>query len=463
MLEVRSSLLILAALAIPAPVLAQTPTTAPTPAPTLQALIGDPEDFTLSGSLRVRYETIDGQARTGFRADDEQLAVRSTLLAEYRNGPVRVGAELYDSRAYLDRRDSAISANEVNALELAQLYVGADLGSALGAGTATHVQAGRMMLNLGSRRLVAADDYRNTTNSYTGLRADFKAADGTAATLIYTLPQLRLPDDLASVRRAKVQWDRESFDLRLWGGLIARPRTIAGATAELGYFRLQERDAPGRPTRNRDLHTISARVIREPQAGKWDFEAEGIYQLGSVRSGLAAGAPVLDVDAWFVHADAGFSFAGPAKLRVSVEFDHASGDGPGRRYGRFDTLFGMRRADLAPAGIYNAVGRANISTPGLRVEAAPGKRFDAFAVYRAMWLADRHDAFSTTGVRDPSGHSGRFAGHQIEARARYWLVPNLLRAEIDALWLARGRFLKDAPNARNEDTKYLATGVTATF
>ena len=31
-------------------------------------------------------------------------------------------------------------------------------------------QAGRFTLNLGSRRLVAADDYRNATNGYTGLK-----------------------------------------------------------------------------------------------------------------------------------------------------------------------------------------------------------------------------------------------------------------------------------------------------
>jgi hypothetical protein len=455
MLGIRPSFLLIA--------VAASPTVAHAETPTLQALIGNPSDFKLSGSVRVRYETIDAQPRPGFRQEDRELAIRSQLAAEYRHGDLRIGGELYDSRVYLDHADSAIGTNEVNALELVQAYVGADLHDALGQGTSSQLQVGRMLLNLGSRRLVAADDYRNTTNSYTGMRADFKGADGTTATLIYTLPQVRLPDDLASIRKAKVKWDRESFDLRLWGGLIARPRAIGDATAELSYFRLQERDRPDLATRNRDLHTVSARVIRDPKAARWDVEVEGAYQMGHVRSSLAANASLLDVSAWFVHADSGYSFAGLAKLRISVEFDYASGDGPGGRYGRFDTLFGMRRADLAPAGLYNAVARANISTPGLRIEAAPGKRFDAFAVYRAMWLADKHDAFSTTGVRDASGRSGSFAGHQIEARMRYWLVPGFLRGEVNALYLARGRFLKQAPNARDEDTTYLATGVTASF
>lgn len=432
--------------------------------PRLQSAIGNPDDLKLSGSVRVRYEALDGQPRSGLRLSDEQLALRSTLFAEYRHGAFGVGGEVYDSRAYLDRPGSALSANEVNTLELVQAYLVADFKDVVGAGSTASVQVGRMTLNLGSRRLVAADDYRNTTNGYTGVRADVKARDGMTASLIYVLPQVRLPDDLPSIQREKVGWDRESFDLRLWGGLVALPRSIAGAAAELGYFRLQERDAPGRPTRNRNLHSISGRIIRDASVGRWDFEMEGVFQFGDTRASISVAAPRLPVRAWFLHADAGYLFPGPAKLRLSVEYDYASGEGPGKHFGRFDTLFGMRRADLAPAGIYNAIGRANISTPGLRVEVAPGKRVDAFASYRALWLAERTDAFSTTGVRDATGRSGSFAGHQLEARLRYWLVPGFLRAEMNAVWLAKGRFLKTAHNApQTGDTHYLATAITATF
>ena len=115
----------------------------------------------------------------------------------------------------------------------------------------------------------------------------------------------------------------------------------------------------------------------------------------------------------------------------------------------------MRRADLAPSGLYNAIGRANIVTPGLRVEAVPSKAIDWMMSYRPMWLADRTDAFSTTGVRDATGRSGNFAGHQIDARLRY---------EIDGVWLAKGRFLRDAPNAPPpRDTTYVSVNLTASF
>lgn len=431
--------------------------------PRLQSALGNPARVSITGSVRLRYETLTGQPRINLPPTDEQLALRTTLAVEYKATPnLRIGGEMFDSRAWLGEPGSSISANDVNTLEFVQGYVAMDFTPAKG--TKLTLEAGRFMLNLGSRRLVAADDYRNTTNGYTGLRADLKTADGTSTTLIYTLPQIRRPDDQASVLANKSGLDTESFDLRQWGGLAWRPKTVFGATAEASFFRLQERDGPTRATRDRDLHTIAARLIREPHTGSADFEVEGAWQFGDVSETLRPGARALDVAAWFIHADVGFTFPGPARLRLSVEYDRASGDGPGATYGRFDTLFGMRRADFSPAGVLAAIGRSNINSPGIRAEVAPGKRLDAFLSYRPMWLAERTDVFASTGVRDASGKAGSFAGHQLEGRIRYWVIQGFLRGEVNALWLAKGHFLKAAPNApRAGNTGYLSTALTATF
>lgn len=418
----------------------------------------------LSGSVRLRYEAIDNQPRPGFNQSEDVFSMRAILSAQYGTGPFRFGADLYDSRVYLADRRTPISTNEVNTFELAQAYVAVDMAGAFGRGTSLSLQGGRLMLNIGSRRLVASDDYRNTTNSYTGLRADVAGKGGLRGTFIYTLPQVRLPDDLDSILANERGRDRENFDLVLWGGTVSRPITRAGTITELSFYHLAERDAPGRPSRNRSLNTAGGRIFRDAKAGAFDYEVEAIYQFGHIRDSLAATAPRLDVSASFVHADAGYTFAGGWQPRVSIEFDRASGDGPGGSYGRFDTLFGMRRADFAPSGFYSAIGRANIVSPGIRVEAVPGEVVDWFVTYRLMWLADRTDAFSTTGVRDPSGRSGSFAGGQVDVRIRYWLIEERLRLELDGVWLAKGRFLREAPNAPpGGDTKYLSANVTASF
>jgi hypothetical protein len=179
---------------------------------------------------------------------------------------------------------------------------------------------------------------------------------------------------------------------------------------------------------------------------------------------MSPSAARLDVRASFYHVEAGYSFAGPWKPRLSIEYDRASGDGPGGRYSRFDTLYGMRRADFAPAGLYAAIGRTNISSPGVRLELVPGKAADAFISYRALWAAERTDAFSNTGVRDPSGTSGSFAGHQLDGRVRYWIVSKVLRGELNAVWLAKGRLLETAPNAAStRDALYVAASTQLHF
>lgn len=412
------------------------------------------EGLTFAASERVRYEAIDGQARAGFNSSDELVNFRTTLLARYQQGAVSVVGELWDSRVYNGNRRSPVTTGEVNTLEPVQAYVQLDLGDALGRGSKLRLQAGRFMLNLGSRRLVAADDYRNTTNGYTGVRADWSQG-AWSATAIYTMPQRRRPDDIDALLSNEPAIDREGAALVLWGGLISRARTIGPALVETSYFHLGEHDTPGRPTRDRSLDTASIRLARDPAPAKLDYEVEAIGQTGSQSVSLAAGAARQPVRAWFVHGRVGYSWAAAWKPRLMAEFDYASGDAPGGRYGRFDTLFGMRRADLAPAGLYNAIARSNVVAPSVQGEAAQG-RTELMLSYRPMWLAARADSFASTGVRDASGKAGDFAGHQFDGRVRYRLS-KAVRLEADAVLLAKGRFLRDAPNAPpGRWTKYAA-------
>jgi len=429
--------------------------------PAAPALADKGDGFDLSGTIRLRYEAISDQARVGLRRDDGFASLRTTLAARYTSNGFTAFAELWDSRVYGEKANSALSTGEINTIEPVQAYVA---WKGKSGDTKLAVQAGRFMLNMGSRRLIAADDYRNTTNGYTGLKLDIGAAHGLSATAIYVLPQQRRPDDLASLHDNKVAFDHEGFDEVLWGGLVSKAKALGPVTAEAGFYHFGERDQPGRPTRDRSIDNYDLRLIRDPAIGKWDGEFELIYQGGSISASTAASAARQRVAAWMLHASAGFSVPGRLNVRLSAQYDRASGDSAGGRYTHFDTLFGMRRGEFGPAALYNAITRSNISTPGVRVEIAPNPRWDAFVTYRAFWLADRTDAFATTGVRDPAGHSGAFAGHQFDARIRYWLRPDHYRLEVDGAILAKGRFLEDAPNSTaGHATAYGSVNVSAIF
>jgi hypothetical protein len=434
-------------------------------APGLAAQAAETSRLALSASFRIRHESLDGQYRPGFDDKDDMLALRSSAMATFTHGAWKLVGEISDSRAYDTDTGSVLSANEVNALEPVQAYVSRRFAEPFGKGSAVTVQAGRMLVNLGSRRLIASDEFRNTPQASTGIRAELGLASKAQWTAFYFMPQQRRPDDFAALRDNEVALDHEGSDLRVWGAMAALPGLLpGGALGEATYVRLQEDDHGTQATRNRSLHTLSLRTIRDPKAGLADFEIEGILQTGHIRASTAANAAKLRVDAWFLHADAGYTFESRGRPRISAEFDYASGDGTGADYQRFDTLFGMRRADLAPSGIYGALGRTNLQSLGLRLEATPSDRLDMMGAYRLLWAADRHDSFSTSGIRDASGASGIHAGQQLDGRVRYWIVPQRLRAEVNATWLLRGGLLRNAPNASpHGDTHYLAAAITLSY
>ncbi len=446
--------------------LAATPAIAADAQPwTLQSAIGNPQNFSVSGSFRARIEALDGQFRPGLDDGDNLILLRTTLAAEYHESSFRIGAELFDSRAYFDDHNSSVSTSEVNTFELVQGYVGGSFGEVLGAGSETSVTAGRFTLDLGSRRLVARNDFRNTTNAFTGIHFDWRGSAKEQLTLFYTLPQLRLPSGREAVLGNAIEFDHEGSELRFWGGFFSAPKLVPGTTVELYFYGLNENDSEGRPTRNRHLYTPGTRLYHSSDPGEFDYELEGAYQFGDARTGTANNAAKQDVSAYFVHVQVGRTFKIVWSPRIAVGYDRDSGDhSKSASINRFDTLFGARRFDFGPTSIYGPLARTNLSSPEARLEVKPDARWDGLVAYRAAWLDSSTDSFSNTGVRDVSGRSGTFAGHQIETRVRYWLVPKRIRLDSGGAVFFNARFLDEAPNrAGNGNTLYGYFSVTTSF
>lgn len=187
------------------------------------------------------------------------------------------------------------------------------------------------------------------------------------------------------------------------------------------------------------------------------MDLEGAVQTGTVRASVAANARRQDVRAFFAHAEFGYSPALPGNPRISALFDLASGDDPRSpgSFGRFDTLFGPRRFELGPSGIFGPLARTNLLAAGLRGEISPAPRWDVMTLWRPAWVHNRRDRFGNTGPADPQGRSGRFAGHMVEVRLGHWLIDRTLRLEAGAAVLTTGRLLEAAPNATGfGDTRY---------
>src|SRR3546814_3720685 len=117
-------------------------------------------------------------------------------------------------------------------------------------------------MDLGSRRLVGQNNFRNTTNAFAGGRLQFNGRDKEALTLFYTLPLQRLPDDKESILDNEVKWDRESFDLVFWGGFLNKPNIIGKSSLDLYFLALDEDDSDTRLTRNRHIFTPDRKSTR---------------------------------------------------------------------------------------------------------------------------------------------------------------------------------------------------------
>ena len=84
----------------------------------------------------------------------------------------------------------------------------------------------------------------------------------------------------------------------------------------------------------------------------------------------------------------------------------------------------------------------------------PNDRLDGWFQYHAASLASATDRWIIAKRRDPLGQSGKFIGHTLDARLRYWLLPQRARLEVGASALLAGDFVRRAPDKPEAEDTY---------
>ncbi|MGR8948239.1 MAG: alginate export family protein, partial [Gammaproteobacteria bacterium] len=432
----------------------------------LSKALNTPEWLSLSGTFRTRIENMDDRFRVGRSGSDQAVVTRLTFKTELKFGQLVLGGELIDSRAFFNDKGSNISTGSVNSAELLQGYLRWTTNDFISAESTSTLTAGRMTLDVGSRRLVARNRYRNTINTFTGLDWRWQAASGREFRAVYLLPVQRLPGDRASLLDNDSEFDDESSNVSFWGLFYKMPASQRDAL-ELFVFGLNEHDSNRRPTRNREITTAGFRLFRNAALSRFDYVIESAIQFGESRTSTALNNTTdLDHLAHFHHAEIGYSFNYVWQPQLLFQYDYASGDDSplDGDNNRFDTLFGARRFEWGPTGIYGPFARANLNTPGLRLKLKPANTLSSFIAYRGYWLASDKDAWTTAGVRDPSGSTDGFLGHQVEVRVRYNPAPNNVQLEFGVAHLFAGDFIEHAPNANDaDDVTYAYSQITLKF
>lgn len=434
--------------------------TAVTPQPATER-----DRFEFSGVQRSRYETIDEQFGGNLRGADHVLALQTSLTFSYERDKVELYGEIMDSRGLLNDERSSVGTSLVNTLEPIQAYAAFALPSAADA-TST-LRVGRLTLDVGKRRLVSRNRFRNTLSTFTGVDWQWQGAGGRNARAMYLQPMRILPTSFDDLLDDEFELDRGQRDTTISGGYYQFRKGHNGDTVELYGFLYDSTDTAADPAAYfDDLWSVGTRVFRAPARGRWNYEVEAVSQTGE-SGGVVAGAPRRDLDhrAHLLHVEVGYQFDTAWAPNVVFMYDDASGDDDplDSRNERFNTLFGDRRFELTTTGIYGPFNRSNLQGTGVRATFTPTSRLQGMLHYRSYRLAEERDTWVGVGARDTTGGAGDSLGRQIEASMTWTAIEGRLTLEagLEHLWF--GRFAKQRGVAINGDPTYLYFVATTRF
>jgi hypothetical protein len=360
----------------------------------LYRALNEPEGLQFGGDYRIRYETVDGRWRKGEVGSDQQIAQRTRLYFGIKDvfDPVRAVLELQDSRAFLTDQGSFVNNTHVNETDIQQLHLDLVSSNFLGSSLYTELSVGRLNMDLGRRRWVARNSFRNATNAFDGVSWLLGKEEAWSAQAFAVAP----------VRRFLRSLDEPDTERRLWG-LYYESHQAVWMRTDLYYLGHRDRGP------YRDFDMLGARIRKRPAAGEFQYEIESAYQFGNVsEQGRFQ---------HFQHIEGGFTFEEPGTPQVVLQFDYASRG--------LDPLYGARAFEFAPTGIFGPVFRSNLLSPGLRLVGNPTDKLSLYFQQRALWLADGRSPWTGSGRHDPTGTAGTFLGHTSDLRAGYTIADNL--------------------------------------
>lgn len=358
-------------------------------------------DFGLEQRMRQEFRDDDIRRPVSTSRDTPLLRRTRAWLGAHR-GPLGFTVEFTDSR----RGNSHFAADnrEVNEHEFIQAYAELRFNDLLapdpqGNKRPLYLRAGRQAFELLDRRLVARNEWRNTTNNFDGLRASIgQDSNNWQVELLSLHPVTRLLGT-RDKRDSKQQFD----------ALIGHWRTGSPLlTLEPHLLRLQDDSGA------RDIRATGLRVYGRTTDSVINYDVSVLNQHGTVGT--------LQHAATGFTAEAGYTFVQhPWRPRVSLFYGHADGDeAPAdTEANRFERFFGFGRPWSANEYfIYE-----NLQAPKLKLEFQPTSALRVDFGYGAFWLASATDRASNlpggAGNRDPQGRSGTYLGGEWDARVRF--------------------------------------------
>lgn len=359
-----------------------------------------PDDTWLDLGLdyRMRYEYRQNDLRRPVQTLDEPFLLRTRAYVGVKEilDPFRFAIEFEDARRY--NSQFPVDTRDFNENELIQGYGELYFADGVGDDRPLRIQYGRLAFEYTDRRLIARNEWRNTTGNFQGLRVIFgQQSNDWQFDLLALQPIERLP-----FRLDRVDEDRWFFggigDWRRWSDIV---------TIQPYWLTLFDRGSEDRLSRT--IQTLAVRSYGIVGETGYDFDTDFAFQVG--RDGDQ------DHRAFGFTTEIGYTFDHSTKPRLAAFVGYASGDrNPYDDVNqRFDRLYGFAR----PWSADDYISWENVFTPKVRFEWQPHKKIRTDAGYSAYWLASDTDLWPNVNLRDPTGQSGSFMGHELDVRIRF--------------------------------------------
>ena len=389
----------------------------------------DTDWLDLGLEFRARQEIRDNDFRRAAQNVDKPLLLRTRAYVGIKNilDPLRFAVEVQDSGRSFGDYTRQYDTRDVNQADILQAYAELNfkqtfLGKdGLGNDRPIWIRAGRHAWEAGDRRLVARNEWRNTTNTFEGLRSNIgDKKNDWQLELFAVKPVQRFTNSIDKADDSQ-HFYGSIFNYRGWSDVV---------TFEPSYFLLKQDgskvkfDSGGKPAAgsakiDREIHTAGLRAYGQIPKTQWDFDASYLQQWGHQEK--TPGGDVLDHDAHAYNAEIGYSFKHPWKPRFSAFYGVATGDKADNdtKNQRFERLFGFAR----PWSNDDYMEMANIRTPKVRVEFEPNVSFldnvkvdTGFSWYH---LDSAKDGWSPGKLARDNGTFGKDLGKEYDLRVRF--------------------------------------------
>lgn len=382
---------------------------------------------------RFRYEWRDNDLRRGSDTIDEPILLRTRGFVAIKNilDPFRFTLEVEDARRNNSQFTREFDTRDVNYVEPIQAYLElffkeTPLGKDdLGNERPISIRAGRHAFEYTDRRLLARNEWRNTTNNFQGVRTVIgQQKNDWQVDLLALKPVQRFTDQLDEVDHSQ-HFYGVIGDWRHWSEYV---------TLQPYYLLLKQEGDEVKHTQNgsaialnqkidREIHTAGLRAYGVVGKTGFDYDVSYIKQWGSQDRLNNAGRFIaeLDHEAYAYNAEVGYSWNHAWKPRLSAFYGVASGDknATDGKNQRFERLFGFAR----PWSNNDYFQMENLVAPKLRAEFEPkvswleGLKVDAG--YNWYYLHEERDRWNNAGLRDNRGLSGKDVGEEVDVRVRF--------------------------------------------